>query len=294
MTFQTRFTSWGSTVGTRLMARDTVAVDTLARLAISRMSISFYGCRPAAPLAYYEQSMLPPGASVRVGGHGGFACCLGHTDQVRQHMGKRTASWFAKGKIQIAEQRIKFGIYLLRLGIGCEGLVFGADSGLRLFYRFECARGQEGKDGRTQCHHVAVGHQHGAPQNIGVNLVKNWVFQRNSAGIDYTLDLHLVLQHPVQDDPDMKRGALDGGKQFLLRRALQVPAQSDAAQVRINQHSPVAVIPGHAQQSGLAGAVIFQAPAQRAYVRAGAGGDGAKDISYRREPRFNSRALWMN
>jgi len=38
-TFHTRLASWGSTVGTRLMARDTVAVETLARFAISRISI---------------------------------------------------------------------------------------------------------------------------------------------------------------------------------------------------------------------------------------------------------------
>src|SRR5580692_1650328 len=38
-TFITRFASTGSTVGTRLIVRDTVAVDTFARLAISRMSM---------------------------------------------------------------------------------------------------------------------------------------------------------------------------------------------------------------------------------------------------------------
>src|SRR5438094_5503880 len=35
MALQTRWTSFGLTVGTRLIARDTVAVDTLARLATS-------------------------------------------------------------------------------------------------------------------------------------------------------------------------------------------------------------------------------------------------------------------
>src|SRR6266702_2181430 len=39
-TFSTRLASAGSTVGTPLIVRDTVAVDTLARLAISRMSIA--------------------------------------------------------------------------------------------------------------------------------------------------------------------------------------------------------------------------------------------------------------
>ena len=41
LTFQTRFARRGSTVGTRLTVRETVAVDTLARLAISRMFIGF-------------------------------------------------------------------------------------------------------------------------------------------------------------------------------------------------------------------------------------------------------------
>ena len=39
LTFQTRFARRGSTVGMRLTVRETVAVDTLARLAISRMLI---------------------------------------------------------------------------------------------------------------------------------------------------------------------------------------------------------------------------------------------------------------
>jgi hypothetical protein len=40
-TFQTRLESSGSTLGTRLIARETVAVETFARRAISRMSIGF-------------------------------------------------------------------------------------------------------------------------------------------------------------------------------------------------------------------------------------------------------------
>src|SRR4029077_873642 len=39
MTFHTRLASCGLTVGIRLMVRDTVAVETRARFAISRMSI---------------------------------------------------------------------------------------------------------------------------------------------------------------------------------------------------------------------------------------------------------------
>src|ERR1700722_4349958 len=40
-TFITRLASAGSTVGTRLIVRDTVAVDTFALLAISRMSMDY-------------------------------------------------------------------------------------------------------------------------------------------------------------------------------------------------------------------------------------------------------------
>src|SRR5208283_4223516 len=42
ITFHTRFATRGSTVGKRLIVRETVAVDTLARLAISRMIIEYY------------------------------------------------------------------------------------------------------------------------------------------------------------------------------------------------------------------------------------------------------------
>src|SRR5690349_25162131 len=92
MTFQTRFTSWGSTVGTRLMARDTVAVDTLARLAISRISIGFQWALPCGSASILRTIYAASQSFSPHGGHGGFACCLGHTDQFRQHMGKRTRS----------------------------------------------------------------------------------------------------------------------------------------------------------------------------------------------------------
>ena len=46
MAFHTRFASWASTVATWLTVRDTVAVDTLARLATSRMSTDPHLFRP--------------------------------------------------------------------------------------------------------------------------------------------------------------------------------------------------------------------------------------------------------
>src|SRR5690348_2356899 len=109
MTFQTRFTSWGSTVGTRLMARDTVAVDTLARLAISRISIGFQWALPCGSASILRtiyaasQSFSPHWRARRLcllpRPHGSVPATHGKTDRVlvrqRQNTnrGTRDRAW---------------------------------------------------------------------------------------------------------------------------------------------------------------------------------------------------------
>jgi hypothetical protein len=55
------------------------------------------------------------------------------------------------------------------------------------------------------------------------------------------------LRHAIEDHAGVQRSAFDGGEEFILRRALQVPAKRDAAQVGIHQHSAVAVVPGQTE-----------------------------------------------
>ncbi len=91
-----------------------------------------------------------------------------------------------------------------------------------------------------------------------------------------------------------KRGAFNGGEQFILRGALQIPTQGDAAQVRIHQHGAVAVVPGHAQQAGLPGAVVFQSLTQRLHVSSRASCDGVEDVSHCGEAGFDAGAPRMH
>ena len=69
-----------------------------------------------------------------------------------------------------------------------------------------------------------------------------------------------VFSHAIEDHAGVEGGAFDGGEEFVLRRVLKVPADGDAAEVWIHQDGAVAVVPGHAQEAGLAGDDISPGP----------------------------------
>src|SRR5262249_7355862 len=79
-------------------------------------------------------------------------------------------------------------------------------------------------------------------------------------------------------------------EKLVLRGALEVPADRDATEIRINQHGSIAVVPSHAKEAGLAGAVIFQAIAQRCDISTGARGDCIEDIADRGKAGFDTGA----
>ena len=73
------------------------------------------------------------------------------------------------------------------------------------------------------------------------------------------LTVNAVFGHAIENHASVKGGAFDGGEEFVLRCALQIPSEGDAAQVGIYEDGAIAVVPGHAEQAGLAGAIIFEA-----------------------------------
>ena len=73
------------------------------------------------------------------------------------------------------------------------------------------------------------------------------------------MDGDAVLSHPFQNHARMEGRPFDGREQLVLRGVRQTPAERDAAQFGIHQHGAVAVIPGEAQQAGLAGAILAEA-----------------------------------
>ena len=124
---------------------------------------------------------------------------------------------------------------------------------------FEGARRDKSENRGSEADHALIGNEHGTTENIGIDLIQDIVLLGNASRVNYTLYVHTVPGHPVKDDASVKRGPFDGGKEFVLRGALQVPPQRNAAQVRVDQNGAVAVIPSHAEQARLSGTIVLEA-----------------------------------
>src|SRR3954454_89050 len=153
---------------------------------------------------------------------------------------------------------------------------------------------QEGENCGADTDNILAWYKHRPPEDIGVYLVEDRVLRRDAAGIDDPFDSDTVLGHPVEDYPGMERRTLNRGEQFVLSRAQQIPAQSNPAQVGIDQHGPIAVIPGQAQQAGLPRAIPLQAFAQGSDIATSAPRDGTEHVADRRETRFDAGSVGMN
>src|SRR5437868_13007967 len=99
------------------------------------------------------------------------------------------------------------------------------------------------------------------------------MFLRNAAGVNYALDIYTVAGHAIENHASMKCGALDGREQLICRGALEIPTEGDAAQIGIHENGAVAIVPGHAQQPGLPGAITLYSPAQCSDIRASTVGE---------------------
>ena len=130
---------------------------------------------------------------------------------------------------------------------------------MSFFDGVEGAGGEQGEDAGAEAGGDAGGHQDGFAEHVGVDLVEHGVVLRNAAGVDDAVDGHAVLGHALEDDAGVEGGAFDGGEELVLRGVDQVPAEGDAAEFGIDEDGAVAVVPGEAQQAGLAGAIVFEA-----------------------------------
>ena len=100
---------------------------------------------------------------------------------------------------------------------------------------------------------VAVGDEHGLAEDVGVDLVERGVALGDAAAVDDAADGGAVLLHAVEDDAGVHGGAFDGGEELVRGGVGEVPAEGDAAERGVDEHGAVAVVPGEAQQAGLAG-----------------------------------------
>src|SRR3954467_12534448 len=153
---------------------------------------------------------------------------------------------------------------------------------------------QEGENCGADTDNILAWYKHLPPEDIGVHLVKDRVLRRDAARIDDPIDSDAVLGHPVEDYPGMERRTLDRGEQLVLSRAQQIPTQSDPAQVGIDEHGPVAVVPGEAQQAGLPSLILLQAFAQGFDIATSTPRDGTEHVADRRQTRFDACTVRMH
>ena len=126
--------------------------------------------------------------------------------------------------------------------------------------------------------------QDGFVEDAGVDPVQRFVLLRDASGVDDAMDGAAVFFHPFQDDAGVKRRAFDGREQIVLSGVRQVPAQGDAAEFGIDQNGAVAVIPGEAKETGLAGFECIEVGDNAATVVPARRGDGIEDIAGGGEP----------
>src|SRR5450631_4181563 len=155
----------------------------------------------------------------------------------------------------------------LVVGVLCRGLwiehrVLRTNLFLRIRYGRKDSGCQKRKDGGSKSGYLTAGNQHRFSQNVGIYLVENRIVLRNAPTIDDAMRWHAILAQAIENDPSVKRGPFDSGKQFILCCVQHLPANCHASKVRIYEYGPIAVVPGHPEKPGLACTVVLQAFAQ--------------------------------
>src|SRR5208337_2079597 len=237
-------------------------------------------------------------APLRAGSSGSCvsSCCSGDMPQAWQNApdGNWGAIVFPESKIQLAIQPVQLFVHPGSFRVRLDDAVLGAEGFLRLLNRGKRARGERGKDGRTEAGHIRLRYQYRLVQHVGVHAVQHLILLRNAARIDDATYGHTVVLHALENNAGVKGGALNRGKEFVLGRMREGPAEGHAAELRIHQHRAVAVIPGQAQQTGLAWPEIFESLGKLGDGLSGAPGNGIENIARGREARLDAGLLGMD
>ena len=164
-----------------------------------------------------------------------------------------------KREVHIAIKPVKLLVNRGGFGVRFHGTQWQANRGLRLFNRLIGARGQQREDARPKASRDPRRHKHRLVQHIGIHAIQHFALLRNPPRINHAINAHTVLRHALKNQPRMERGAFNRGEQLVLRGVHQIPAQRHAAQLRVHQHCPVAVVPCQAQQPRLPSLVAIEA-----------------------------------
>src|SRR5215469_6920069 len=92
----------------------------------------------------------------------------------------------------------------------------------------------------------------------------------------------------------MECGALDGGKESILRRVRKIPAEGDTAEFGIYQYGAVAVVPGEAEQPGLSGSKMLKPGGELRDASSSAAADCLENVARGREAGFDAGLRGMH
>ncbi len=134
----------------------------------------------------------------------------------------------------------------------------------------------------------------GTPNTFAYTRFKTSFFCGIPPRVDHTTNRHAVLGHPLEDDARVQRGALDRREQFVARVVIQIPPERDAAEVGVHENRAVAVVPGEAEQSRLAGPVLLEAVREHADRRARAPRDRLEDVADGGEACLDAHVVRMH
>ena len=138
------------------------------------------------------------------------------------------------------------------------------------------------------------GIEHGLVEHVGVDTIEHFVFLRDATGVDHATDGNAVLFHALEDDAGVEGSAFDGGEEFVLGRVREVPAEGDAAKFGIDEDRAIAIVPGEAEQTGLAGAIFVKTGGKFGDGFSGAAGNGFKNVTGSGEAGFDAGLGRMN
>ena len=158
-------------------------------------------------------------------------------------------------EVEFAVERIEPVIHRLSQRIGLINSVRGTDFILRFLHCGESAGGKKRENCGAEASDAGTWHEDGTAKNVCVDLVENRIFLRNTAGVDDAANGDAVLGHAIENDASVEGSTFDGGEKFVLCGGLQIPAERDAAQIGIDEDRAIAVVPGHAKQTSLSGAI---------------------------------------
>jgi hypothetical protein len=100
---------------------------------------------------------------------------------------KYSAEWrivrLTERKVEFAVERIEPVIHRLSQGIGLKDFVRRADFILRFLHCGESAGGKKRENCGAEASDAGTWHEDGTAKNVCVDLVKNRIFLRNTAGV---------------------------------------------------------------------------------------------------------------